>query len=145
MANTDLLTPFVKAILSGCRALKRKETRLCDRNRNIFTHNSYPCLCFHFIVNEISRNKTKNCPKRLTAVEQRALRKPVPRPLRSPVRGRERLGTKLPYPHERACLQGRRQFQKILPCSINRNKYYFKLFLAWFYGKLNLISACFFL
>ena len=29
----------------------------------------HPCLCFHFIVDEISRNKTKNYPRRLTAVD----------------------------------------------------------------------------
>ena len=28
----------------------------------------HPCSCFHFIVNEISRNEMKNCPSRLTAV-----------------------------------------------------------------------------
>ena len=67
-----MLTPFVKAILCGCGAFKSKEIRLCERNGNTFTLNSYYiylCSCFHFIVNEISRNKTKNCPRRLTAVE----------------------------------------------------------------------------
>ena len=71
-SNSDLLTPFVKAILSGCGAFKSKETRLCERNGNTFTLNSYykyPCLCFHFTVNEMSRNKTKSCPRRLTAVD----------------------------------------------------------------------------
>ena len=71
---SDLLTPFVKAILSECGALKSKETRLCERNGNTFTLNSYciyPCSCFHFTVNEISRNKTKNCPRRLTTVASR--------------------------------------------------------------------------
>ena len=29
----------------------------------------YPCSGFHFIVNEITRNKMKNCPKRFTAVD----------------------------------------------------------------------------
>ena len=64
--------PFVKAIFSECGAFKGKETRSCERNWNTFTLNShyiYPCSCFHFTVNEMSRNKTKNCPRRLTAVE----------------------------------------------------------------------------
>ena len=33
----------------------------------------YPCSCFHFTVKEISRNKTKNCTRRLTAVEIKKL------------------------------------------------------------------------
>ena len=39
--NFDLLTPFDKAILSGCGAIKSKETCVCDRNGNTFTLNSY--------------------------------------------------------------------------------------------------------
>ena len=63
---------FVKAILSRCGTFKSKETCLCERNGNTFTLNSYytyPCSGFHFTVNEISQNKTKNCLRRLTAVE----------------------------------------------------------------------------
>ena len=72
MSNSDLLTPFVKAILSGCRAFKCEETLLCERKGNTFTLNSYHiyrCSCFHITVNEISRSKMKNCPRRFTAVE----------------------------------------------------------------------------
>ena len=50
----------------------RKATHLCERNENTFTLNSYyiyPCSCFHFIVNEISPIKMKNCPRRLTAMK----------------------------------------------------------------------------
>ena len=72
MGKFGLVDAFGKAILSGCEAFKSKEARLRERNGNTFTLNSYytnPCLCFHFNVNEISRNKTKNCPRRFTAVE----------------------------------------------------------------------------
>ena len=66
--NSDLLTPFVKAILSGWRAFKSKENRLFWKKEDNFTLNSnyiYPCSCFQFTVNIIPRNKTKNCPRRL--------------------------------------------------------------------------------
>ena len=33
----------------------------------------YPYWCFHFTVNEISRNKMTNCPRRLTAMEAKWL------------------------------------------------------------------------
>ena len=38
-----------------------------ERNENTFTLNGYyiyPCSCFHFIVDKMLRNKTKNCPRR---------------------------------------------------------------------------------
>ena len=47
-SNSDLLTPFVKAILPGYRTFKSKETSLCERNGN-FTLSSYyiyPWLVF---------------------------------------------------------------------------------------------------
>ena len=61
-----------KQVCAGAGAFKSKETRLCERNGNTFALSSYciyPCSFFHFIVNEIWRNKTKNCPRRLTAVD----------------------------------------------------------------------------
>ena len=38
-----------------------------ERNENTFPLNSYyiyPCSCFHFIVDKMLRNRTKNCPRR---------------------------------------------------------------------------------
>ena len=67
-----LLTPFVQAILSGAENLKVKKP-VHVREMGIHLHSTaimvYPCLCFHFIVDEISRTKTTNCPRRLTAVD----------------------------------------------------------------------------
>ena len=62
---------LVSAILSGCGAFKsKKKKRLCERNENTCTLNSFIYILVHVpIVNEISPNKTKNCPRRLTAVE----------------------------------------------------------------------------
>ena len=65
LANSALFASFVKASLPGWEAFKSKETPLCERNGNTFTFNSYyiyPCSCFHFIVNEIWRNKQKTTP-----------------------------------------------------------------------------------
>ena len=55
-----------------CGEFKSKETRLCETYESTFTLNSHyihPCSCFYLIVNENSRNNTKNCPWRLTAVD----------------------------------------------------------------------------
>ena len=74
MVKFGLVDAICPAILAGCGAFQSKETRLCERNRNTFTLNSYyiyPCSCFHFTVNEMSRNKTKKCPRRLTAVDRK--------------------------------------------------------------------------
>ena len=72
MVQFGLVDAICQSNFAGCGAFKSKETRLCERNRNTFTLNSYyiyPYSCFHFTVNEMSRNKTKSCPRRLTAVE----------------------------------------------------------------------------
>ena len=66
------------AILSGWGVFKSQETRLCEANESTFTLNSYyiyPRWCSYLIVNENSWNKTKNCPRRLTAVDP--LSKPI--------------------------------------------------------------------
>ena len=56
-----LLASFSKAILSGSKHLKgNKPVYIREMIRNLHstaTIYNYPCSCFHFIVNEISRNK----------------------------------------------------------------------------------------
>ena len=76
MGKFGLVDAICQSNLSGYGAFKSKETRLCEKNGNTFTLSSYyiyPCSCFHFTVNEISRNKTENCLIRLTAVDGTSL------------------------------------------------------------------------
>ena len=63
-----MLTPFCP----GEEYLKVKKP-VCLRQMGInYTQqllHVYPCSCLYLIVNKISRNIAKNCPRRLTAVE----------------------------------------------------------------------------
>ena len=70
MVKFGLVDAICPAILVGCGAFKSKETRLCERYRNTFTLNSYyiyPCSCFHFMVNEMSRKTARDVWPRWTS------------------------------------------------------------------------------
>ena len=63
-----------KQFCPGAEHLKVKKP-VYVREMGIHLHSTaiviHPCSCFHFIVNKISRNKTKTCTRRLTAVDVR--------------------------------------------------------------------------